>query len=222
MSQPTASVDIANLALDLLAQDPVVSIVNPASVAADILARWYDQTRRLLLRKYIFNFARKVVLLTPSANAPTHPEYVNGYALPNDLVRLLKLGDRILWGGAVPTGFFDFSGGYLYCDDTTVSTVPPVTPSSLQVTYTYDAQNVLQFDSAFIDLLALTLAVRNCKKITGREPSDKLIAELRNAEVAAAAISGQEKPPVRVQRSKIRDVRRAGGLWANNTQLGGL
>ena len=95
MSQPTAGVDIANLALDLLNQDPVVSIVNPAAVAADILARWYDQVRRLLLRKYIFNFARKVVLLAPNANAPTHPEFVKGYSLPIDSIRLLKLGDRV-------------------------------------------------------------------------------------------------------------------------------
>ncbi len=327
MSQPVASVDIANLTLDLLSQDPVVSIVNPASAAADILARWYDQSRRLLLRKYIFNFARKVVLLTTSTNAPTHPEFVNGYALPVDLIRLLKLGDRILWGGAIPTDFYDFSGGYLYCDDLTgpvgVATpaptlqitavyrsgdldagvtvplgstvvavaggtpipgahylisgvagttqlngnsyqfvagtlgpnsvyflqtaggqnfsssgygvytgggaaaptyVPPgasANPTGLQLTYTYDAQNVLQFDAAFIDVLAAHMAVRCCKKITGKDPSDKLIAELRNAEVAAAAISGQEKPPMRVQRSRIRDVRRAGGLWANNTRIGG-
>jgi hypothetical protein len=318
---------LVNLALDLLAQDPVTSIVNPASPAADIMARWYDQIRRLLLRKYIFNFARKVVLITPNANAPAHPEFVNGYSLPNDSVRLLKLGDRILWGGAIPTDFFDFSGGYLYCDDiagavglatpapvltltaiyrsgdlyagiavpagSTVALVaggapipgaqyqvsgvvgtvqlngnvyqlvagllganavyflqtaggqnfdssaygtysaggaaapiyvPPgasANPTGLELTYTYDAQNVLQFDSAFIDVLAATLAARTCKKITGKEPSDKLIAELRNAEVAAAAISGQEKPPVRVQRSRIRDVRRAGGSWRNNTRIGG-
>ncbi len=327
MSQPTASVDIANLALDLLSQDPVTSIVNPASPAADVMARWYDQARRLLLRKYIFNFARKVALLTPAVGAPTHPEFVNAYTLPIDSIRLLKLGDRILWGGAIPTDFFDFSSGYLYCDDLTgpvglatpapvlqltavyrsgdlyagitvplgstvvtvaggtpipgaqyqisgvVGTVqlngnvytfvagllgpnsvyflqttggqnfsssaygtysaggaaapifvPPgasANPTGLELTYTYDAQNVLQFDSAFIDVLAATLAVRTCKKVTGKEPSDKLIAELRNAEVAAAAISGQEKPPMRVQRSKIRDVRRAGGLWANNTRIGG-
>lgn len=325
--QPIASVDIANLALDLLSQDPVTSIVNPASPAADVMARWYDQTRRLLLRKYIFNFARKVALLTVDANAPTHPEFVNGYALPTDLVRLLKLGDRILWGGAIPTQFFDFSAGYLYCDDltdqsgfatavetltisgvyrsgdtyagtpvpagSTVVTVlggtpivdgqyqisavvgttqlngntytlvagvlgassvyylqttggqnfdssaygvyvsggilaltyrpPASTPaaSGLQITYTYDAQLVTKFDSAFIDVLAATLAVRTCKKITGKNPSQDLISELRNAEVAAAAISGQEKPPVRVQRSRIRSVRRSGGIFRDNTQLGG-
>ena len=328
MSQPIASVDIANLALDLLAQDPVVNIVNPQATAADVLARWYDQVRRLLLRKYIFNFARKTVLLTPSANAPTHPEFINGYALPIDLVRILKLGDRILYGGAIPTWLFDFSQGYLYCDnltdqgvsieipaptlqitaiyrsgDTYLGTVVPVgstvvaiasgtpipggqyqvssvvgavqangnvyqivpgllgansvyflqtaggqnfdssawtpyisggyaasvytppgsltSPTGLEMSYIFDAQNVFQFDPAFIDVLAATLAVRICKKVTGKNPSQDLIAELRNAEVAAAAISGQEKPPVRVQTSRIRDVRRAGGIYWNNTQIGG-
>lgn len=323
--QPIASVDIANLALDLLSQPPVPSIVNPASPAADLMARQYDQVRRLLLRKYIFNFARKVALLTVDSSAPTHPEFVNGYSLPTDLVRILKLGDRILFGGAIPTDYFDFSAGYLYCDEvsgrgftsptatltitgvyrsgdtyagtpvpagSTVVTVsggtpivdaqyqvsavvgttqlngntyklvagtlgassvyylqttggqnfdssaygvyvsggqlaatyvpPAATPaaSGLQITYTYDAQLVTKFDAAFIDVLALTLAVRTCKKITGKNPSPDLIAELRNAEVAAAAISGQEKPTIRVQRSRIRDVRREGGIFRNNTVIG--
>ncbi len=220
--QPTASVDIANLALDFLSQDPIVSLLNPASPAADVMARWYDQTRRLLLRKYIFNFARKVATLTPNANAPTHPDFANGYSLPIDLIRILKLGDRLLWGGAIPTAFFDFSGGYLYCDDLTdQGAAAASTTPSLELSYTYDAINVLQFDAAFIDLLAVTLAESTCKKITGKDPSDKLIAKLRNAEVAAAAVAGQEKPPIRVQRSRIRDVRRSGGIFRNNTVLGG-
>ena len=327
MSQPVASVDIANLALDLLAQQPVTNIVTPDSPAADVMARHYDQARRLLLRKYIFNFARKTVLLTKDANAPAHPEYVNGYSLPIDCVRILKLGDRVLWGGAIPTQFFDFSAGYLYCDDlteqdtvatavptltitgvyrsgdtyagvvvpagSTVVTVaggtpivdaqyqlsgivgttqlngnvykfvagllgsnavyylqttggqnfdssaygvyvsggtaaatyvpPGATPASsgLELNYIFDATNVLKFDPAFIDVLAAQLAVRTCKKITGKDPSDKLLSELRNAELAAAAVAGQEKPPVRVQRSRIRDVRRSGGIFRNNTVIGG-
>ena len=102
------------------------------------MARWYDQVRRLLLRKYIFNFARKTVLLTPSANAPAHPEFVNGYALPNDLVRILKLGDRILYGGAIPTWLFDFSQGYLYCDNLTDQGVSVEIPApTLQITAIY-------------------------------------------------------------------------------------
>lgn len=326
--QPIASVDIVNLALDLLSQQPVTSILNPASSSADVMQRWYDQTRRLLLRKYIFNFARKVTLLTTDANAPSHPEFVNGYSLPVDLVRILKLGDRVLWGGAIPTQFFDFSAGYLYCDDltdqgvgvgqavttltitavyrsgdtyagvqvpagstvvivaggtpiagaqyqisavvgttqlngntytlvagllganavyylqttagqnfdssayttyvsggqATATYIPPgAVPAStgLELCYIYDAQNVQKFDAAFIDVLAAQLAVRTCKKITGKDPSDKLLSELRNAELAAAAVAGQEKPPLRVQRSRIRDVRRSGGIFRNNTVIGG-
>lgn len=326
--QPIASVDICNLALDLLGQAPIVSVINPAEPSAYVCARWYDQIRRQLLRKYIFNFARKTSLLTVSANAPTHPEFVNGYAVPVDFVRLLKLGDRVLWGGNIPSLFYDFSQGYLYCDDltnqgnslaqaapalaitalyrtgdtylgvavpvgstvvlvsggtpisgaqytlsglvgstqgngnayqivagllggnavyflqttggqnfdssswgvwvsggiATATYVPPgslTNPTGLEFAYTFDAQNVLQFDSAFVDLLAVQLAVRICKQVTKKDPSDKLMGELRNAELAAAAVAGQEKPPVRVQRSRIRDVRREGGQFRNNTVIGG-
>lgn len=328
MSAPVGSIDIANLALDLLNQQPVSSIVDPTVPTAYILARWYDQIRRQLLRKYIFNFSRKVVLLSPSANAPVHPEFVNGYAIPNDFIRLLKLGDRILYGGAIPTQFYDFSAGFLYCDDltdqgigvaqsaptlqitgiyrsgdlyqniivptgSTVVTIingtpipgaqyqisgvlgsvqangnsyqivagllsgiavyflqttggqnfdsstwtpyvsggtaapiylPPGSlsnPTGFEFTYIYDAQTVSQFDPAFVDLFAVQLAVRTCRKITAKHPSEDLLAELRNAELAAAAVAGQEKPPFRVQRSRIRDVRRSGGIFRNNTVIGG-
>ena len=218
--QPSASLDIANLALDLLRQEPISSLIDPAEPAAYICARWYDQVRRQLLRKYIFNFARKTVYLTVVAGAPVHPEYSNAYALPADFVRLLKLGDRILWGGSIPTQFFDFSGGYLYCDDWTDQAASLGSPG-LEFGYIFDAQNVLQFDAAFVDLLALQLAARIARKVTGKGLSNDLLEELRNAELAAAAVSGQEKPPVRVQRSRIRDVRRSGGIFRNNTVIGG-
>ena len=106
----------------------------------------------------------------------------------------------------------------------TATYVPPgslTNPTGLEFAYTFDAQNVLQFDSAFVDLLAVQLAVRICKQVTKKDPSDKLMGELRNAELAAAAVAGQEKPPVRVQRSRIRDVRREGGQFRNNTVIGG-
>ena len=59
------------------------------------------------------------------------------------------------------------------------------------------------------------------RKLTGKGLSNDLLEELRNAELAAAAVSGQEKPPIRVQRSRIRDVRRSGGIFRNNTVIGG-
>lgn len=333
--QPVASVDICNLALDALGQDRIASVVNPADRNADICARWYDQTRRQLLREFIFNFARKVVLLTPNSAAPSHPDYVNGYSLPNDLVRLLKLGDRIQFDGAIPSRRYDFSSGFLYCDETTspsnvasnpavaapqltitgifrsgdvyagvtvpagqtvvtlgtgqqpipgaiyqatavqgaiqangqefqigVGTlgaagqvyllqtntgfnfdssswsvytsngvlsptfVPPGANSSLttmlEASYIYDAQQVVQFDPLFINVLFLQLAENMAFKFTLKNSVKQAIEEnLRQARIAAAAVAGQERPPVRVQRSRVVQVRRAGGIFRDNTRVYG-
>lgn len=215
-SPPVASLDIANLALDRLGQQPIANLVTPDGPTADICARWYDQTRREMLRKYIFNFARKTALLTTDAEAPTHPEFANGYSLPVDFIRLLTLGDRVLYGGAIPSVFFDFSAGYLYCDDHTIQG----SSSNLQINYTFDAQTVGKFDPLFVKVLALQMAVNMAKQITKKDAPDKLLTELKDADLAAAAVAGQEKPPRRVQRSRLRDVRRSGGIFRNNTLIG--
>lgn len=292
------------------------------------MARQYDQVRRAKLREFIFNFARKTLLMAPNLSAPIHPEFTNAYSLPIDLLRLLTLGDRILFGGNIPTALMDFSNGFLYCDDLTIqgtagvtpaavlgisaiyrssldtvfgiqvpagqtiivptgttpipgaqylvssvigavqangnvyqivagtlggnacyflqtvtgqnfdssmwgayvsggtltpTFIPPaslVQPQGLEISYIYDAQTVGQFDPLFIDALAAELAVKCCKQITKRDPSDKLLAILKAADDSAAAVAGQEKAPRRVQRSPIRDVRRPGGLYRDNTRIG--
>jgi hypothetical protein len=331
---PIASVDICNLALDALGQQSITSILTPASVVEDICQRWYDQTRRQILREFIFNFSRKVVLLYPNLSAPVHPEFVNGYTLPIDLVRILKFGDQVFYAGAIPPNKFDFSSGFLYCDELTspsnidvqaqaapiliitgiyrtgdmvsgvvvptgytvvalasgdqpisgatyiVSAVqgaiqangqnlqvvpgtlgaagpvyflqtaggqnfdssswgvytsggqlapnyiPPgsasQTQTSLEMTYIYDAQFVAQFDPLFINVLSLQLAQNMAFKFT-LKPSTLNILEqrLREARLAAAAVAGQERPPVRVQRSRIVRVRRSGGIFSDNTRVYG-
>jgi hypothetical protein len=337
MSQaPIGAVDICNLALDALGQSPIVNVVNPGTdVVANICARWYDQTRRQLLREFIFNFARKVILMQPNTKAPPHPEFVNGYSLPNDLVRMLKLGDRYLFAGAIPSWAMDFSNGFLYCDQTTdpqniasdpaqaapeltitaiyrtgetvsgvvvpagftvvalavgqqpidgayytasavqgtvqangqnfqvvpgtlgaagpvyflqtaggqnfdsstwtpyisggvlaPAYVPPYSDSALttnlQLTYIFDAQVVQTFDPLFINVFAFQLAKNMAFKFT-LKPSVKqqLEEDLKQARIAAAAVAGQERPPVRVQRSRIVRVRRSGGIFSDNTRVYG-
>lgn len=216
-SQPPSSpVDICNLALDRLGQGSIASILAPSKPEEDICARWYDQTRRELLREYIFNFARKPAVLTANANAPTHPDFATGYNLPVDLVRLLTIGDRILYGGNTPTQFFTISDGILYDDDNTDPAV-----AGLQIEYIYDAVTVVKFDSLFVKVLTLQLADNMSGKFKGisAKALEKLSMDLKEAHLKAAAVSGQEKPPRRIQRSRLRDVRRSGGIFNDATRI---
>lgn len=223
MAQPTSPVDVCNLALDRIGQSPISSILAPSSGSEDVCARWYDQTRRELLREYILNFARKPVVLTLNEVAPDHPDFTNAYSLPADFVRLLTIGDRIMFGGSVPTQFFDISNGILYCDETTSQLDDDGNPvAGLQINYIYDAKLVTMFDPSFVRVLYLQLAANVSYKFTLKDSLKKsLNDELVAAHAKAAAIAGQEKPPRRIQRSKLRDVRRSGGIFRDNTKIWG-
>lgn len=217
MSDAVSPVDLCNLALDRLGQDPIASILAPQTAREDICARWYDPTRKELLRDYIFNFSRKPSILTLAPNAPVDPNFANAFPLPVDLIRLLTIGDRILYGGNTPTLFFNISQGFIYTDSGVIASQGVQTPGLL-IEYTFDATNVVQFDVSFKTVLWLQLARRMAYKF---KPSSTLLkdldVELEAARMKAAAVSGQEKPPRRVQRSRVRDVRRSGGIFRNNT-----
>lgn len=218
--QPIGAVDICNLALDRLNTPPISSILAPTTTNEDICARHYDQTRRQLLRSFIFNFARKSDTILADPLAPTHPEFANAFDLPTDFIRLLSLGDRLLFGGAVPSCYMDFSNNYIYCDSATQDSAA-ATPS-IEINYIFDAQSVPKFDPLFVNVLKLQLAANMAYKFSPKPSLLKgLYEELHDANLAAAAVAGQEKPPRRVQRSRISEVRRSGGIYRNNTIITG-
>lgn len=215
--QPSSAVDVCNLALDAVGQAPIASILAPQTPSEDICARWYDHTRRKTLRDYIFNFARKPALLASAKPPVTDPGFANAYALPPDFIRLLTIGDRLLYGGNVPTQLFNVAQGFIYCDNTAM---PDVGVTGLQIEYIYDAVLVPAFDPDFVEVLALRLGKAISRKFKLSEASKKSLEDdLEEAEMKAAAISGQEKPVRRVQRSRVRDVRRSNGIFTNNTVI---
>lgn len=222
MAQPTGPVDICNLALDRIGQQPISSILSPQTVNEDICSRHYDQTRRKMLRKFIFNFARKAAVLPANLTAPTRSDFTNAYSLPADFIRLLTLGDRIIDGGALKPSNFDLSGPYIYCDAATAFDPVTLLPTGLDIKYIYDAVTVQQFDPLFVDVFVLELAKKMAFKFTLKPALVKgLEEELLDANLSAAAVAGQERPPIRVQRSRIRQVRRSGGIFTDNTVIGG-
>lgn len=198
---PTTDVHICNLALDKLGQDEIASINPPSSQTEIICARHYDQVRRKVLRKYIFNFSKKYITLTKSATKTPAFGYSSAYALPTDFVRLLTLGDTTI-GADTPPGLYELSEGYIFTDS--ASTVG----GTLNLSYIFDSKNVATYDSLFVDVFVLELASDMAVKITVK-PSimAALDRKLEDAQMAAAAVAGQEKPPRRIQNSRILSAR---------------
>lgn len=175
-----------------------------------------------------------VVLLTGAT-----PVYGIQYTLNNVLGTVQLNGNTYLVKagllGANPVFFlqttagqnFDSSayGAYISGGGVTVAYVPPAisttTQTGLQIEYIYDAVLVGQFDPSFNKVLYYRLAEAMSPKFRVPEKTlDRLARWLEKAELKASAISGQEKPPRRVQRSRVRDVRRSGGIYRNNTVIG--
>ena len=213
MAAPTTAIDICNLALDRLGQRTPISataLTAPADETEKLCARHYDQERRYLLRKYIFNFARKYDILEEATDVSPVYGYNAAFYTPADCLRLLMVGSMA--DGEILRGVqYDIVEHYIYTsyDDS----------GDLSVAYIKDAQNVEEFDPLFVSLLKLRLAKAMAYKFTLKPSLLKEIEEeLRDESLAAAAISGQERPPWRVESSRLKDARRFGFRTKDNTR----
>lgn len=211
MAAPTAGIHICNLALGRIGQAPVSSIDSPTSSVEEFLAMQYPQTRQAALREYIFGFARRLAVLVSTDDIDPAFGYSAAYHKPAGYLRLLGLGDTSFKNGDVPPELYRLSEVYIftdYGDD-----------DGLKIDFIYDNDNVGQWDPLFKEVVVCRLAKSLAPKYA-LKPS--LLAEikddLRTAERAAAAASGQESPPRVVQRSAILNARRRGN-GRDNTRI---
>jgi len=212
MAIPTSDIQVANMALARIKQRPISSIESPQTPAEDSVALIYDQTRRKLLRSYIFNFPRKFLVLTVDGKKEPAFGYENAFKLPNDFIRLLALGD-ITINADTPPSLYKMSEGYIFTDweDDT---------DEINFYYVHDMKIVSKWDALFVDLMKLQLAHDLAPDFGVPDSKVKRIAEeLREAKLGAAAVAGQEKPPRRIQRSRILNARRMGGRSRDLTYL---
>jgi hypothetical protein len=205
--KPQSEVAICNLALDRLGQRAISSIDSPTTEVETICARHYHAVRRELLRSFIFNFAKKYDTWEEATDVTPPFTYAAAFYLPDDFIRLCVIGD-ITIGAQITGTLYDIVESYLYTssDDS----------GDLNVVYIYDAKNVLEFDPLFTKLLWLNMANNMAYKFTLKNSIiSKIEDEISKTELRASAISGQEKPPIRIQNSKMRDARRRGGMGAS-------
>lgn len=210
----TSSTDICNLALDLLSSGNIQDVENPSNPTEELLARWYDQSRRKVLREHPWNFASKRIQLAASSTDPVFG-YSTQFPLPADFIRVLTINDSI-YTVDIPASsdLFKVEAGHilisnLFSDSTT-----------LNLLYVCDYTDVGGMDPLFIDVLAYEIALSVAYKIAESNGNIQRIAELaKERKALAKAVDGQESPPKVVERSRLRYVRRNNNANANSHRI---
>lgn len=145
--------DIANLALDHISQKPVTDITESGASSKEeqILSRWYDQTRLVLLQMYDWNFATKRALLPKLTSSPAFG-YQDAYQLPSDFVQLLTIGDNV----------YEWDKDFAIEGDEILSRYSYSQTDGLPIRYTMDYENVAGMSPLFIQAFSLLLAANVC------------------------------------------------------------
>jgi len=196
MGAPTSKVDICNLAMDHIGGGIIVSVDTPTTEQEIKCARWYDATRRAILRGFPWTFARARRSISRDATAPSFG-WADAYNLPNDLLRLNFIGDDSIIDYKQK---YAMEGRQLLLNNSG--------EASINIGYTKDETDVGKFDALFIDLLAVEIAWRPTFAFTMKPSLKKALFEARDIlRTEAKAVNSQERPPIRVERSKFKEAR---------------
>lgn len=199
----TSSTDIGNLALDILSAGTVTDIESPSNPTEDILNRWYDHTRKKVLRSHTWNFAIKRKILAASSTAPAFG-YAKAFPLPSDFLRIVYVSTDLATDreSILPPAAYQVEGGSILITNTYEDA------GALNLVYVCDFTDVSGMDALFIDVLIHELALAVSYKVTENNTNVQRIADhLKIKYMQAKAVDGQERPPTRIERSRSRNAR---------------
>lgn len=191
MPAPSNSVDICNLALDVLGQKPIASITNPQTETESVIARWYDQSREAVLQSHVWNFAKTEATIARSGTPGG--DFDDMYLLPTDCLRVLSVGGETELDQETA---FDIRGRHILVDNGG--------SNSLYIRYIRNEVDVVKFPALFIEALSLKLAMNTATRFTLKQSwVDKIQARFTEVMALAESVDGQERPPLRVSRSYV-------------------
>lgn len=200
--------EVCNLALSRLKVPPITNIdaTNPTQIES-LCALWFDLSRQIVIRSHPWNFAKKSASINLSTTAPTI-QYTDAYGLPNNYLRLRFIGEENL--GLVGIDYEIEEDKRLLINNGNGAT--------LDIGYVKDVTNIAKWDALAIKCLSLTVADNIGYGIVGKNVlKDKVIEDLKQANIEAKAINGQENPPKRITRSAVIGGRRR---YASGSTLG--
>lgn len=186
----TSKIEICNLALSRLGDKSTIeSIDSPSKPQEQAFAKWYDITRRTVLRQNMPSFAIFREFWLPDGDYKPAFGYENAYRMPTTCLKVLGIDE-------IPDTRNDYAveGGYLLCDRYYKGGIP--------VRYVKDIQNPDRFTPDFIELLSWELARNVCAEITNDTNMlsyiDNVLASVR---IELSGVDSQENKPIRVAHS---------------------
>lgn len=159
-------VDCCNSALQRVGAASILSLADN-SPEARACAVAYDSNRRDELRKHRWNFAIRRAVLGPDTAAPAF-DYLYAFTLPTDCLRVLRPATTNLdW---------QIEGRKILTNDGSV----------LYLRYLADIEDTTQWDASFYNVMAASLAVDICEKLTQSNTKKKQLDDEYNEAVADA------------------------------------
>ncbi len=183
---------ICNMALGRIGSNRLTNMDTDTIIEAIWCRAFFDEVRDGLLRSHIWKFAVKTSELSEDAATPDF-QYDNQFDLPADFLRAWYVYDT--------TSSWQIEAQWLLTDDDEVNLV-----------YIAQITDPTKFDSLFVELLALKLAINLCMPLThDRLLRRELVEEYQALESKARAVNLQENQ--RIGRSDLQawnDQRNAG------------
>lgn len=154
MAAPSV-VDVCNSALQKLGAVSITALTDN-SVNARECSRAFDGNRRSEIRKHPWRFAIKRQVLSPLATPPAF-DYLYQFQLPADCLRVIQPND--------PTLEWVVEGRTILTNDSNV----------LNLRYLADIEDPTQWDSNFYDMIAVSLAMDLCERLTTSPAKKQLL-----------------------------------------------
>lgn len=158
-----SKISICNMALSLIGEIAIRDFAEN-NKRARMCDRLYESTRRSLLARFDWSFARRFMKLNQVTITDDIPEGIAVYQLPADCISARDIH---------PPG----SGTKWEVRENKVYVSSVLTLENVYLYYTKDAEDATKFSAPFVDLLALALAIKIAHPLTQDKALVKSLVE---------------------------------------------
>ncbi|WP_107314000.1 hypothetical protein [Burkholderia metallica] len=178
-----SQVGIANRALTKLGSARITSL-DEDSKAAATLNSMYDDVLDACLREHVWSFAKTRAKLAALADAPLFG-FGYQYRLPADFIRLIQIGQFLVYPKTDTRGLFSIESGNILTD----------LQAPLYIRYTKRVTDPNAMDALFRETFACRLAIEGCEAITQSSTKRQAAwAEHDRAIAQAIRVNAIERP----------------------------